>query len=181
MDDDDALVLAGYDSLLGARGLVRPKRRGGVPAQRIAPARAQVLRRMASDLPSASGRVMRQFLGLPAFQFVNAGATSIQQTTRPQRSIQIDRVVATVMRSVATLQQLVRITQFKIGAEDMLAGNDALPIEMFAANVTSGRFQGYTAKAGIDVVMTVSITGTALAVGETINVAVGAYGDAVAG
>ena len=170
--DDDALVLAGYDALMGARGISRARR--GAPRQNR-------LARMAADLPSASGRVMRQFFGLAAQTFVNGGATTLTVTDRPQRTIQIDRVVIARFNVGAASPNLgVTISRFRIGAEDMLSGNGAIPIEMFAANVTSGRFHGYTAKAGIDVTVTYVIT-AAPAAAETVTLTWGAFGDTVAG
>jgi len=169
--DDDALVLAGYDALLGA-----PRRRGSKM-----PTRATKLRQMANDLPSASGRVLRQFFGLDVATFVNGGVTTIRRTDRPQRSIQLDRVVLSRFNvGAASPGLVVTVTRFKIGSEDMLAGNGALPIEMFAQNVTGGRFQGYTAKAGIDVSIDYTIN-AAPAAAETVSITFGAYGWAVAG
>lgn len=164
-DDDGAIILAGR-----ARGM-RVKRGAGDAARRA---------QMAARLPSASGRLLRQFLGFPVFSFTATSGTSIRQITRPQRSIALDRIIADVARSGTTATGLVTVTQFKIGAEDMLAGNDALPIGMFAANVTSGKFAGYTAKGGIDVSMTLNIT-AAPTTTDRVDVSVGGFGDAVAG
>ena len=173
MDDDDGLVLAGYDELMGR--VVRPRRGMIVPGRRRAK-----LRQMADDLPAAGGRVLRQFLGWPLFVFNLTSTQAIQQTTRPQRSIQLDRLVADVTRIGATSTGQITMTKFKIGAEDMLSGNDGLPIGMFAAAVTSGRFKGYTAKGGIDVVIALANT-VAVTTTDSVTISIGAYGDAIAG
>lgn len=178
--DEDALILAGYDAVLGRAagrtrgGLVLPRRGRG-------PVSPSKLTKMTRDLPAASGRVLRQFFGLPVTTFVNAGATTIRQTDRPQRSFQMDRVVISRFNvGAASPNLVVTITRWKIGAEDMLAGNGPIPIEMFAAAATSARFNGYTAKAGIDVSIDYTISAAPAAM-ETVSVTWGAYGDSVAG
>ena len=182
MDDDDAAILAGYEELIGRVSRKRGRRSAMPGAMAIAKRRETKLARMAHDLPSADGRVMRQFLGMPIATFVNAGATSLPVQTLPLRSFQIDKVIIDVGRTGAgAAGQIVQITRFKIGSEDMLASNDPIGIGMFNANATYSLFKGYTAKAGIPVFITYQIVGAALGVGETISVQFEAYGDAVAG
>lgn len=194
MDDDDLNVLAGYDALMGAaRRATRraaPRRRGAIAApmqlaqraqSKIVNTREQKLAQMAHDLPSGEGRVMRQFLGMPIFTFSAAvGLTTVSQSTLPLRSIQLDRVVLDFTRTGTTATGLLTVSVFKIGAEDMLCSNDPLPLGMFAANVTSGKFKGYTAKAGIPVFLSIT-TSTLPGSTDHIDVSFGAYGDAVAG
>lgn len=180
--DPDAIILAGGDTILG-----RIARRGGTAAARRGGGRTratvsqQKVQRMVADLPSANGRVMRQFFGLPAFVFVNGGATTISNFDIVLRSFQMDRVILSRFNVGAASPNLaVTVTLFKVAAEDALVGGFGLPLDMFARDTTGAMFQGYTAKAGLPIRMALTIS-AAPAAGETVTVTFGSYGDSVAG
>jgi hypothetical protein len=176
--DDDAIILAGGDALLGR---VTRGRRGGAAA-RMLPRKAvsaAKVNRMVEDLPGASSRVMRQFFGLELFQFANGGLTSIRKSDIVLRSFQMDRVFMTRANvGAASPNLVVTVTSFKVGAEEMIVGGFGIPLSMFATDATGSMFKGYTAKAGLPIAVTLGIS-AAPAAAEFVNVQFGAYGDAV--
>lgn len=176
--DDDDMDYAEEEELLGA-GFTSPfiRNRGGSsrPVMR-AMARRGVTRRVVTralkqKYPGVSGSVgPKQFpLGFPAIQFVNAGATTLQTQTNPQRPFKGNRLVVVVRATAGATGLLVTIARFDVGANSQLVNAQPIPAEVFQPNSFDVPLAIAEAQPGINVTIDYNIS-AAPGVGETVDV-----------
>jgi len=152
----------GDDELLGARAV----RRGAPPIRAIA--QRQLMTPM-PGVPKAGPRL--EPVGFPAFAFVVAGATTIAQTTRPQKPFKGSRLVIDIARTGATATGLITVVSLKIGARDVLINANPIGAGTFAANAFGVELMMDEATPGIDIVLTLATSAAPTAAGDRIDIA----------
>lgn len=172
LSEDDGL---GYDpsaEYLGAPIRARRAvRRGGLAsyAKQLAP----------TKFVGSPPRGARQWpLGFPVASFVNAGPTTIQVQTEPQRVFKGQRLIIAVARSAAGVGGIITLDQVLVGAVDQRISGDPLPVEMFQPDATFAIMDLDPAQPGIQIRLQYTI-GTALGVGETVDIATGLLGESL--
>lgn len=129
---------------------------------------AQVITPAAPGVPKPGPR--EEPLGFPAFAFVNAGATSVAQTTRPQKPFKGARLVIDIARTGATATGLITVVSLLIGSRNVLVNANPIGAAAFAANAFGVQLSMDEAVPGIDIVLTLA-TSAAPGVGDRIDVA----------
>lgn len=132
---------------------------------------------------AAGGVQQRLPLGMPVVTFVNLGPTVLRSTVNPQkpfmaRRLIIDEARAGLLGVLPTA--MVLLTGFRIGTDEMFAGQGAIPIIAFANNSTGMTLMTRAARPGLEISLTFELAGAPLIAGETITVAAVLMGDAVA-
>jgi len=175
MDDEDAIVLAGYggygeqvgyDEDVGARR--RRRRGGGVPP---------MVRRMAQIAPDAGQIGLDQVMPFPNGTFTSL-VTTLNLPAQPQRKFQLARLVIDTARIGATSTGLVQVTQLTVGAEPQFVNTGSVPISMFGATAVGIHLRANAARPGVVVTLSLSLTG-ALTAPDTIVVSAAGVGPAL--
>lgn len=153
----------GDDELLGARAMVK---------HRAPPIRAIAQRQLVTPMPGVPKAGPRlEPVGFPAFAFVVAGATTIAQTTRPQKPFKGSRLVIDIARTGATATGLITVVSLKIGARDVLVNANPIGAGTFAANAFGVELMMDEATPGIDIVLTLATSAAPTAAGDRIDIA----------
>lgn len=120
-------------------------------------------------LPGAPGISGLQIpLGFGTHTFLNAAATSVTLTARPQRPVRPIKLVIIVNRSAGATAEAVTVTNLQVGQVSQFGGSAALPAEAFTADNTLP-LAGTSAQPGIDITITLAVS-AAPGVGESIAV-----------
>jgi hypothetical protein len=153
----------GDDELLGARAVVK---------HRAPPIRAVAQRQLMTPMPGVPKAGPRlEPVGFPAFAFVNAGATSIAQTTRPQKPFKGSRLVIDIARTGASAAGLlITVVSLKVGARDVLVNANPIGAGTFAPGAFGIELMMDEATPGIDIVLTLA-TSAAPGAGDRVDVA----------
>jgi len=133
------------------------------------PLAAAAKRQLAQPMPGVPTQGPRiEPLGFPTtFNFVNAGATTIQQSARPMKPFKGSRVVIDIARTGATATGLVTVTQLVVGARPVPVAQNPIGAGVFAPTAF-----------GIELMMDEAVPGIDITVALTISAAPGA-GDTV--
>jgi hypothetical protein len=149
---DDALGTLEMGDYLGAaprRGPFRaPPRRPSVPRAQLVP--------QVPGVPDAGLRL--QPLGLGATAFTATSGTILPLSAQPQKPFQAQRLIVDVTRTGASATGLVTVTRIDIGADNMLAGSNPLPISMFSATSVDCNIRFAPATPGITVAVQLAIS-----------------------
>lgn len=119
-----------------------------------------------------------QFFGLGQIQW-GVGSPNVQTlTANPNKPVFIRKLVATVDRVGASATGSISITVFKIGSNDQIASDEALPVEIIAPEVQGNAVYFDQAEPGTQI--RVSLTNTAIPTGtDTLTVTLGAIVDTI--
>lgn len=120
------------DDILGAPARRRAPARGRnafvprVPPRQVAAALTPVM----PGVPKEGARI--EPLGFEAFAFTAASGTSLSKTTRPMKPFKGSRLVLDIARTGATSTGLVTVTQFVVGARNVLVNSQPIGAGTFA-------------------------------------------------
>jgi hypothetical protein len=169
MDDDDAIVLAGYG---GYGETVGARRRGGGRAP------APMVRRMQAIAPDAGQVGLDQVMPFPNGTFTLT-VGNLNLTAQPQRKFQLARLVIDTARIGATATGIVQVTQLTVGAEPQFVNTGSVPSSMFSSVAVGIHLRANAARPGVTVTLSLSITPLPL-VADTVVVSSAAVGPALA-
>ena len=167
MEKQDLMLLGldDEDDLLGARRIVS----GRTLALRKKRAVQRVKAALKGSHSGVTGIIPGSVsLGFTAVQFINAGALTLQSIATPQKPMKGGRLVIDAAGTAAAPQP-VRITGFLVGATNILPSADGLGIGQYRPDAVSTSLVLPPFGPGILLVITYTIGGAALAVGETID------------
>lgn len=160
----------------------RSKRRAPQRSAMFRPQGIQVRTRppLIQQVPGVIGAAHKLIpLGLGSITFVNGGATTAQLSARPQVPFRPRRIVIGDRRIGAAAPGLSTfVTSINIGTRNQLAAVGNLPTDLFALAVTDGVLEIDPCAVGQDIVFQFAIS-AAPAVGETVTLSVGMFGEAV--
>lgn len=185
MSDYDIGALDDLGEDLGFNPFRRKSRRRAAPAGRsmFRPSGIQVRTRppLIQQVPGViSGPSQKLIpLGLGSITFVNGGATTAQLSARPQVPFRPRRIVIGDRRIGAAAPGLSTfVTSINIGTRNQLAAVGNLPTDLFALAVTDGVLEIDPCAVGQDIVFQFAIS-AAPAVGESVTLSVGMFGEAI--
>lgn len=141
------------------RSFVRPGYGPGIPSY-------SPLMPVLPGAPGISG--LQVPLGFGSHIFLNAAATTVTLTARPQRPVRPIKLVIIVDRSANATAEVVTVTNLQVGQVSQFAGSAALPAQAFTAANTMP-LAGTSAQPGIDVTITIAVS-AAPAANESIGV-----------
>lgn len=153
----------GDDDMLGAA----PRRRAPARAPLVAAAQRQLHQAM-PGVPKSGPRL--EPLGFPVFAFALATATTVVQTTNPQKPFKGSRLVLDIARSGATAIGLVTVGSLKVGARDVLVNTNPIGAATFAANAFGVELMMDEAVPGVNLACSITLGLPALAAADIVNV-----------
>jgi len=116
-------------------------------------------------------------VGMPTFTFVNAGATTIQQSIQPQSALSVRKLVISVARIGTTAQtQRVTLAQVLCGSDNQLpvvpGAASGVDVALFGSDVNDNEVSWAPVQVGQLLTIQLALTGVALGVGDSIVVAI---------
>lgn len=169
-----------------ARARMLQARRGTPAGSRLlgTPLSSQVPWRGAQVAPGVMAPTEQQLLlgflsqdGVNAF--VNAGPNSKLFVARPQKPFRGERLIVQVVPSAGAVGQLVRVTSIFVGVDPQFVATNPVPAATFGPGAFDTRLAVTASTPGIDVTIGLDFIGTALPVGESIQLAVSFIGKAI--
>jgi len=177
-DDDDMDDIMGEDDedLLGAPIRLRARFR-----RRKRTRRKQIRQSLRQPYPGATGAGgPKQYpLGFPALQFVNAGATTLQAQSNPQRPFRGQRLIIDVVRSAGAAGILVTLDSFNVGQNPCLLNANPVSADAFRPDAVSTLLAMPPAEPGINLTAQYTVS-VGPGVGETVDVATTVIGLTIA-
>lgn len=117
-----------------------------------------------------------QLFGLGQAQWSVGSPNVLTLTANPNKPVFIRKLVATVDRVGASATGSISVSVFKIGSNDQIASDEALPVEILAPEVQGNAVYFDQAEPGTQI--RVSLTNTAIPTGtDTLTVTLGAIVD----
>ena len=122
---------------------------------------------------------VRGFLGLGEARFIAGGPTSITLEVEPQRAFRGERLVIARRESGGvTVASSTRVQSIFIGDKPQSPSiQQPAPTEMFSPDATESGVDFDKAVPGVKILVTLTLTGVALAGAEFVSLNCGMYGD----